>query len=176
MNASMHLRTRRAAAAFALSLAMLAAPAFAADPPYLKLAQELGTPHLAESSGPSDHSNLLLKFTPEGETAEKYTKLTTVSILKVEATSEETEAAARGIIVRLRDEAKARKADIESFDESPLAPVTLYYAFSADGDVARGIVYSPRPGYVTAAQIDAKDGGSVSAADIAKLKSIIARH
>jgi hypothetical protein len=176
MNGSMELRTRRTAAALVFWVAMTAAPVLAGDPPYLKLAQALGTPHLVESSGPSDHSNLLLKFTPEGETADKYTKLTTVSILKVEETAEETETAARAIIVRLRDEAKARKANVEAFDESPIAPVTLYYAFSDNGDVARGIVYSPRPGYVTAAQIDAKNGGTVSAADIAKLKSIIAPH
>jgi hypothetical protein len=140
------------------------------------LAQALGAPHLADSVGPSDHSSLQLKFVPEGESADKFTKLVTISILKVPATGADTEAAARGVIVRLRDSLREKKATIESFDESPISPVTLFYAFSGDGDKARGVVYSPATGYVTAAQIDAKNGGTVSAADVTKLKGLLAAH
>jgi hypothetical protein len=158
----------------ACALVLSAAPALAADPPYAKLAEELGTPQLADSTGPPDHSSMQLKFVPKGESADKFTKLVTISILKVVPTSAETDAAARGVIVRLRDAVRERKADVKTFDESPLAPVTLFYEFSGDGDVSKGVVYSPTPGFVTAAQIDAKNGGSVSAADVAKLKSLIA--
>jgi hypothetical protein len=163
-------------ARFASLLAVLivtGAPALAGDPPYLKLAQELGTPQLANSVGPSDHSYLQLKFVPDGESGDRYTKLVTISILKVAPTEAETGAAARGVIVRLRDAIRERKATIESFDESPLAPVTLFYAFSGDGVVSKGVVYAPTMGYVTAAQIDARNGGTVSPADVAKLKSLL---
>jgi hypothetical protein len=159
----------------ALATLATAAPALAVDPPYLKLAQALGTPHLADSIGPADHSYLQLKFTPNGETADKFTKLVTISILKVPTTREDTEAAARGVIVRLRDGVKERKAEIQTFDESPIAPVTLFYEFSGDGDVSKGIVYSPRVGYVTAAQVDVKNGGTISGSDVAELKNIIAQ-
>jgi hypothetical protein len=159
----------------ALATLATAAPALAVDPPYLKLAQALGTPHLVDSIGPSDHSYLQLKFTPNGETADKFTKLVTISILKVPTTREDTEAAARGVIVRLRDGVKERKANIQTFDESPIAPVTLFYEFSGDGDVSKGIVYSPRVGYVTAAQVDVKNGGTISGSDVAELKNIIAQ-
>jgi len=165
---------------FLMSVAALVAlatatPALAADPPYLKLAEALGAPHLADSIGPADHSYLQLKFTPNGETADKFTKLVTISILKVPTTREDTEAAARGVIVRLRDGVKERKANIQTFDESPIAPVTLFYEFSGEGDVSKGIVYSPRVGYVTAAQVDVKNGGAISSSDVAELKNIIAQ-
>ena len=165
---------------FLMSVAALVAlatatPALAADPPYLKLAEALGAPHLADSIGPADHSYLQLKFTPNGETADKFTKLVTISILKVPTTREDTEAAARGVIVRLRDGVKERKAHIQTFAESPIAPVTLFYEFSGEGDVSKGIVYSPRVGYVTAAQVDVKNGGAISSSDVAELKNIIAQ-
>jgi hypothetical protein len=164
---------------FFMSLALVAlataAPALAVDPPYLKLAQALGAPQLVDSIGPADHSYLQLKFTPNGETAAKFTKLVTISILKVPTTREDTESAARGVIVRLRDGVRERKADIQTFDESPIAPVTLFYEFSGDGDISKGIVYSPRVGYVTAAQVDVKNGGTISRSDVAELKNIIAQ-
>jgi hypothetical protein len=159
----------------ALAALATAAPALAADPPYLKLAQALGAPHLADSVGPADHSYLQLKFTPNGETADKFTKLVTISILKVPTTRADTESAARGVIVRLRDGVRERKANIQTFDESPLPPVTLFYEFSGDGDTSKGIVYSPRVGYVTAAQVDVKNGGTISSSDVAELKNIIAQ-
>jgi hypothetical protein len=165
----------RSLASLALALAVTAAPALAADPPYLKLAKVLGTPHLAESIGPKDHSSLQLKFTPDGESADKFTKLTTISILKVEATPAETDSAARGVIVRLRDAVRERKADVKTFDESPLSPVTLFYEFSGDGDTSKGIVYTPSYGFVAAIQIDAKNGGTIRPADVAALKSVIGK-
>ena len=165
----------RSLATLSLALLVTAAPAFAADPPYLKLAQSLGTPHLADSIGPKDHSYLQLKFTPDGQTADKFTKMTTISILKVDpATSADTEAAARGVIVRLRDEVKERKADIKTFDESPISPVTLFYEFSGDGDTSKGVVYAPRLGYVTAVQVDAKNGGTIPPGDVTTLRTVIA--
>ncbi|MBD5633016.1 MAG: hypothetical protein IAI49_00945 [Candidatus Eremiobacteraeota bacterium] len=39
--------------------------------------------------------------------------------------------------------------------------------------MSKGVVYSPTLGYVTAAQVDAKNGGTVSSADVAKLKSLL---
>ena len=159
----------------AAALAVAAAPARAADPPYLKLAQALGTPHLAESTGPKDHSSLQLKFTPDGESADKFTKLTTISILKVDPTPADTESAARGVIVRLRDAVKSRKADVKTFDESPLPPVTLFYEFSGDGDTSKGVVYTPSYGFVAAIQLDVKNGGTIRPADVATLKSVIGK-
>ena len=156
-----------------VALIVTGAPALAGDPPYLKLAQELGTPQLANSVGPSDHSYLQLKFVPDGESGDRYTKLLTISILKVAPTAAETAAAGRGVIVRLRDAIRERKAEIETFDESPLEPVTLYYAFSGDGVVSKGVVYAPTMGYVTAAQIDARNGGTVTSADVTRLKSLL---
>ena len=97
----------------------------------------------------------------------------TISILKVPTTRADTESAARGVIVRIRDGVRERKAAIQTFDESPISPVTLFYEFSGDGDTSKGVVYSPAMGYVTVAQVDAKNGGSISSADIEKLKSLI---
>jgi hypothetical protein len=161
------------AVALVLAFAVVPGRAVAGDPPYLKLAQALGTPHLADSTGPADKSYLQLKFVPDGESAEKFTKLVTISILKVPATRAATETAARGVIVRLRDGLKDRRADIQTFDESPIAPVTLFYEFSGDGDVAKGVVYCPMAGFVTAAQIDAKNGGKVTDDDVAILKKLL---
>jgi hypothetical protein len=161
--------------ALATALVFAAAPgrAAAGDPPYLKLAEALGAPHHADSNGPPDKSYLQLKFVPDGESADKFTKLVTISILKVPATRAATEAAARGVIVRLRDGLKDRHADIQTFDESPIPPVTLFYEFSGDGDVSKGVVYCPMAGFVTAAQIDAKNGGHVTDDDVAILKKLL---
>jgi hypothetical protein len=177
------MNSMRSLALGAFALAVSAGPAFAAttlpalaaDPPYLKLAKALGTPHLAESIGPKDHSSLQLKFTPDGESADKFTKLTTISILKVEPTSADTESAARGVIVRLRDAVKSRRADVKTFDESPLPPVTLFYEFSGDGDTSKGIVYTPTYGFVAAIQLDVKNGGTIRSSDVATLKSVIGK-
>jgi hypothetical protein len=156
----------------ALSFAVLASPALANDPPYLKLAEALGTPHLAESTGPADKSRMLLHFVKDGEDGKNWTKMTTVSIIKVPET--DTQGAARGVIVELRDELKENKAKIATFDETPLAPVTCFFEFSADGEDQKGIVYSPSPGFVTVAQVGVKDGATIDPKDVEFLKKIIA--
>jgi hypothetical protein len=156
-----------------LALVLTAAPAIAGDPPYLRLAQILGTPHLADSAGPSDKSTLLLHFVADGEDATNWTRMTTVSILKVPAG--DTEAAVRGVIGRLRDALVARHAAIEVFDERPLAPVTCFFEFTAGGEADRGVVYSPDPGFVTVAQLALKTGTALGPGDLKTLKSLIGR-
>ena len=141
------------------------------EPPYLKLGQELGTPHLADSAGPKDKSRLLLHFVPDGEDATKWTKMTTVSILKV--ASDDTDVATRGVIRDLRDALKERHATIDVFDESPLPPVTCYFEFSAGDEVDRGVVYSPDAGFVTVAQFALKNGQTMNPADLKTIKSLI---
>ena len=140
-------------------------------PPYLKLAQALGTPNLVESEGPKDKSRLLLHFVPDGEDAKTWTKMTTISILKIP--SSDTETATRGVIRDLRDALKDRHATIDVFDESPLPPVTCFFEFTADGETQRGVVYSPDPGFVTVAQLGLKDGAALGPDDLKTLKGLI---
>jgi len=97
----------RVVVVLALLLALGVAPVLAAEPPYLKLAQELGTPHLADSAGPSDKSRLLLHFVPQGQTATNWTKMTTISILKVSQT--DTDQATRTVIRDFRDDRNVRR-------------------------------------------------------------------
>lgn len=164
----------RRLAALVIGLLVATAPALAAnDPPYLKLAQELGTPHLAFSEGPADKSYLQLKFTPDGETAANWTKMTTVSIVKVPVKSD-TGPTTRGVIRTLRDALKERKVHILVFDESPLSPATCYFSFEEEGQEQKGIVYSPAAGYVTTAQVGAQNGGTITDADVKTLKAIFA--
>jgi hypothetical protein len=157
---------------FTLSLALLAAPAMAGPPPYLKLAQALGTPHLAESTGPKDKSRLLLHFVREGEDEKNWTKMTTISILKVPET--DTEGATRGVAHELRDGLKESKAHVDTFDESPLPPVTVWFEFTGDGEDQKGVLYSPAPGFVTVAQVGVHNGGTIDEKDVAYLKGLIA--
>ena len=98
--------------------------------------------------------------------------MTTISILKVPET--DTDGAVRGVIAELRDELKANKAKVATFDEAPLAPVTCYFEFEGDGEDQKGIVYSPTPGFVTVAQVGVKGGETIDQKDAAFLKSIIA--
>jgi hypothetical protein len=156
-----------------LILALMAGPALANEPPYLKLAQSFGTPYLADSAGPADKSKLLLHFVPEGENATRWTKMTTVSILKVPET--DTDTAVRGVIRQLRDELNARHAAIEVFDQSPIAPITCFFEFTAEGETDRGVVYSPDPGFVTVAQLGLKDGTALGPDDLKTLKRLIGR-
>jgi hypothetical protein len=156
---------------FALALVLAASPAFAGDPPYLKLAQRLGTPELADSTGASDKSWLYLHFVPKGEDTKTWTKLTTVSILKIPPA--DTETATRGVIGQLRTELKTRKATVDVFDESPVAPVTCFFEFTAGGETDRGVIYSPDPGFVTVAQLGVRGGASMAPADVKLLKSLI---
>ncbi len=161
------------ATGLAAVLLATASPARAVDPPYLKLAQALGTPELADSYGPRDKSRLLLHFVPRGQTAKNWKKMTTVSIVKV--TAADTDVATRGVITRLDARLKARRANVRVFDRSLIPPITCYFEFSAGGETQKGIVYSPDPGFVTVAQVGAKNGGSVGSDDVKKLKSIIRR-
>jgi hypothetical protein len=154
-----------------MAFVLAAAPALANEPPYLKLAQELGTPHLADSAGPADKSRLLLHFVREGEDATTWTKMTTVSILQVPAG--DTETAARSVIAQLKAQLKAQKATIDVFDQSPIAPVTCFFEFTAAGETDRGVVYSPDPGFVTVAQLSLKTGTPLAAGDLKLLKGLI---
>jgi hypothetical protein len=158
----------------AAALLWLAAPAVAADAPYAKLGNLLGTPKLAYSFGPKDKSALLLKFVPAGEDDKAWTKMTTVSIVKV--LPKDTEAAGRGVIAKLRDELKKRQVKVETFAESDIAdPASCYFEYSADGEHQKGIVYSPTPGFVTVAQVGAKSIHGITQHDVAVLKSLIHR-
>jgi len=145
--------------------------AAAAAPPYLKLAQALGTPALADSYGTPDKSQLLLKFVANGESLKRWTKMTTVSILRVP--SQDTEGATRGVVSRMRAVLAGRKVKVVRFDWSVASPPTAYFEFEASGERDRGVIYSPHAGFVTVAQISAKGGGSFSSDDVRKLKSVI---
>lgn len=164
-----------AASAVIVSLAIFAerTPARAADPPYLKLAQVLGTPVLANSAGPKDRSTLLLHFVRAGEVYPKWTKMTTVSIAKIPAA--DTENATRGIIDRLYKRLIATHVDLTTFDRSPISPVTSYFAFRAKTESDAGIVYSPSPGFVTVAQLETRGRQTISKRDIAALKAVIGK-
>jgi hypothetical protein len=157
--------------AVALLWAASVGPARAADAPYAKLADVLGTPKLAYSIGPKDKSQLLLKFVPDGENADTWTKMTTVSILKVP--EKDTDAAGRGVIAKLRDELKAKHAKIETFDQNPVAPVSCYFVYTVDGATQKGVVYDPAPGFVTVAQVGAKVSAEITHHDALVLKSLI---
>jgi len=157
---------------FVACLALLAAPALAGGPPpYLKLAVAMGTPHLEESTGPADKSRLLLHFVRDGEDGKNWTKMTTISILKVPPS--DTDGATRGVAQELRDGLKENRATIATFDESPLAPVTVYFEFTADGEDQKGVVYSPEPGFVTVAQVGARNGGTIEEKDVDMLRSLL---
>ncbi|GAC1303175.1 MAG: hypothetical protein NVSMB19_13020 [Vulcanimicrobiaceae bacterium] len=160
-------------AAVAFATLAPSAPAAAAEVPYVKLAQALGTPELANSSGPKDRSQLLLHFVRGGETYARWTKMTTVSIVRVPPA--DTDGATRGIIDRLRTRLSAAHATIDSFDQSPVPPVSGYFSFRGKGESDAGIVYSPSPGYVTVAQLGVRGTGHISKADIARLRSVIGK-
>jgi len=138
-------------AAAALVALAVGAPADAAQAPYRKLAQVLGTPELANSIGPKDRSQLLLHFVRKGETYARWTKMTTVSIVRVP--SNDTDGATRGVIARLRARLRATHVSLGTFDQSPIPPVSGYFTFRAKDESDAGIVYSPSPGFVTVAQL-----------------------
>jgi hypothetical protein len=160
-------------AVVAIATLALRAPAGAVEPPYLKLARALGTPDLANASGPKDHSQMLLHFVRGGESYARWTKMTTVSIVRVPPG--DNDGATRGVIARLRARLSAAHANIQSFDQSPIAPVSGYFAFRAKNESDAGIVYSPSPGYVTVAQLGVRGAQAISKSDIARLKSVIRR-
>ncbi len=148
-----------------------AGPGGAAEVPYAKLADVLGTPKLAYSLGPKDKSRLLLEFVPDGQDQKSWTKMTTVSILKVP--EKDTDTAVRGVISKLRDVLKANHAKVAAFDENTAAPVTCYFEYTVAGATQKGIVYGPAAGFVTVAQVGAKSAARISQHDVLVLKSII---
>ena len=159
----------------AVASAVLASPsvAIAADPPYAKLAQALGTPVLASSSGPKDRSLLLLHFVGAGESYGRWTKMTTVSIVRVPES--DTDGATRGVIDRLRKRLTSTHVRIGTFDQSPVAPISSYFTFRAKSESDAGIVYSPSPGYVTIAQLGARGKATITKNDIARLRHVIGK-
>lgn len=156
---------------FALLIVLSSQLPAGAAPPYLKLAQALGTPALADSYGTPDKSQLLLKFVANGESLKRWTKMTTVSILRVP--SQDTEGATRGVVSRMRAVLAGRKVKVVRFERSIASPTTAYFEFEASGERDRGVIYSPHAGFVTVAQISAKGGGSFSSDDVRKLRSVI---
>ncbi|GAC1524459.1 MAG: hypothetical protein NVS2B8_08310 [Vulcanimicrobiaceae bacterium] len=156
----------------ALFVPSLAARSDAADPPYLKLAQALGTPKLATSFGPKDKSLLGLDFVRDGEDAQRWTKKTTVSILKVPTA--DTETATRGVIARVRKKLAAAGARVGTFDQSSGSPVNAYFEFTAKAQNDIGIVYSPHAGFVTVAQLETKNGGRIETSDRTALRHVAA--
>jgi len=162
-----------------LAVLLTGTPSFAGPPPYLKLAEAVGTPHLADSEGPADKSRLVLKFVPAGQSVKDWKKMTTVSILKLppnDVNDAATQSALRGVIRTLKDDLKVRKVKIETFDESPLEPATCYFEYSDLGETQKGVVYSPERGFITIAQIGSKDGGDISDGDVDLLRHIIAQR
>ena len=160
------------ALASAASIGVVAA-ANAGEPPYLKLAEALGTPKLAQSSGPKDKSLLALNFVRPGETMERWTKMTTVSIVKVP--EGKTDAATRGVIARVRTKLANLHAKIATFETSSAAPTSAYFEFAANRERDIGIAYSPHSGFVTVVQVEAHKGGAISAIDIAGLRHIVGK-
>jgi len=153
------------------TLLLTATAVLAGEPPYLKLAQALGTPQLADSQRENEKAPLLLHFVPRGQNVKDWQKMTTVSILKVPEA--DTDEAARGVIVRLHDALESRHAKIVAFDKSALPPPTCYFEFSVAGEKGAGIVYSPDPGFVTVAQVSVKAPRSLDAADGGTLRGIL---
>ncbi len=172
MSAHMPSLTRIVVAALAVAIAMpaVASRALAGDPPYLKLAQALGTPTLATSSGPKDKSQLSLAFVRAGENATTWTRMTTVSIIRIPEA--DTEAAKRDVIVRVRKRIASLHAHVTAFDEEPVVPVSATFAFTVKAERDAGLVYSPRAGYVTVAQVTAKNGATIAPSDLAILKRV----
>jgi len=150
-----------------------AAPVGASEAPYAKLARVLGTPALANSSGPADRSQLLLHFVRNGESYRNWTKMTTVSIVRVPAN--DTDGATRGVIDRLRKRLASTHAAVGAFDQSPIPPISGYFTFRAKGESDAGIVYSPSPGFVTIAQLGARAGARITPGDIARLRHVIGK-
>jgi hypothetical protein len=145
----------------------------AAEPPYLKLAQALGTPDLIASTGAPDKSQLELKFSKEGETLDNWTKLTTVSIIKVPIP--ETQDSTLAVIASLRDTLNARHVHVDRFDAASDKPYTCFFEYHVGSERDKGIAYSPHSGFVTIAQVAEKLDDTITSDDVEKLKEVIAR-
>lgn len=150
------------------------ASANAAEPPYLKLAQALGTPDLASSEGPADKSQLELRFAKSGESKDNWTKLTTVSIVKVP--SSDTDRATRGVIATFHDTLKSRHVHVDRFDAASEKPYTCYFEYHVGSERDKGIAYSPHAGFVTIAQVAEKAGDTITDDDVKTLLTVIGRN
>ncbi len=157
----------------ALSAVVVLAAAAGSQPPYLKLAQLLGTPQLAYSAGPRDKSRLLLQFVRPGESTTHWTKMTTISIAEVPVA--QTQTATYGIIQNFRRGLLHRHVHIETFDLRPLKPYSVFFVFTGSGERDQGIAYSPAGGFVTIAQVAEHKRGAISQRDVKTLKAVIGR-
>jgi hypothetical protein len=179
MTLDMQRFARLAATALAVASAVPAVAATKqANPPYLKLAVALGTPSLAHAEAAPGKTQMLLTFVRSGETVERWTKMTTVSILQLPsraASPAETFTATRGVIHRLRARLTAAHARVATFAENDGAPASAYFDVVESGEHQVGIVYSPDPGYVTVAELGVRAGGAIAAGDVAKLRSLIGK-
>ena len=161
------------AAMLTVTFATFATTAVAADAPYAKLAVALDTPVLANSVGPRDKSRLLLKFVRSGETLAGWNKLTTVSILRVDAA--DTDPATYGVIDRFKKELLQRHVRIDTFDLKPVKPYSAYFAYHLGGEFDKGIAYSPAAGFVSVIDVSQRKSGTITTRDVKILKSIIGR-
>ena len=163
---------QRALALAAFILASLGT-ASAADAPYAKLANELGVPNLADSTGPSDKSQLQLRFVKTGETKDEWTKQLTVDIAKVDPN--DTDGSTYAAIEQFQHELNVRHVHVDIFDVSPLKPYTAYYEFHVGTETDRGVAYSPSTGFVAFAQLAEKQTTTVTPDDIKTLKAVVGR-
>ncbi len=151
---------------------VLATSAHGAEPPYLKLAQALGTPDLAASTGAGDKSQLELKFGRPGENADKWTKRTTVSIVKVPG---DTDSATLGVIQTFHDTLTSRHVHVDRFDTAAGKPYTCYFEYHVGTERDKGVAYSPHAGFVTIAQVAEKLDTTITGDDVNTLKAVIGR-
>lgn len=161
--------------ALAPTLALLAfgSGASAAEPPYLRLAQALGTPDLTSSEGPADKSQLQLHFAKSGESKDNWTKLTTVSIVKVPTS--DTDKATLGVISTFHKTLESRHVHVDRFDAASAKPYTCYFEYHVGGERDKGIAYSPHAGFVTIAQVAEQKGGTITGDDVKTLLTVIGR-
>ncbi len=151
----------------------VATAASAAEPPYLKLAQALGTPNLTSSTGEPDKSQLELHFARDGESASKWTKQTIVSIVKVPAA--DTDQSTLGVIKTFNDTLTTRHVHVDRFDTSGAAPYTCYFEYHIGSERDKGIAYSPHAGFVTIARVAEKLTDTITDDDVKTLKAVINR-
>lgn len=159
--------------ASAAALLTFGTAASAAEPPYIKLARALGTPELVSSVGPQDKSGLELHFAKTGESADKWTKQTTVNIVKVPAS--ETDRSTLGVISTFHDTLTSRHVHVDRFETSDGVPYTCYFEYHFGTERDKGVAYSPHAGFVTIAQVSEKLDDTITDDDIKTLKTVINR-
>ncbi len=157
-------------AALAVALAVPVAAVAANTPPYQPLADMLGVPALIGSIGPKDKTQLQLKFAKEGQTEADWTKLLTIDIAEVPA--DETADSTYSIIETYKAGLSTRHVHVDTFDTSPLRPYATYFEFHVGTERDRGVIYSPRAGFVTIAQLAEKTDDTISSADVKRLKEL----